>query len=592
MAYGTSHQSFFTYNLAKPYPFRWFTPTAVVIFIFATGLFTLLNLAATGYFLVNHVSTNPNITVTHGTWFAKWPSFFVGNNRAKCQSAMIYNMDTFFTNNTALTYTVVGITQSDKNAVLDSLEYNSNVLDDCAVSSVDVDLQGVTVRSSKQFAFTQWGAVTTAYIACNVNTIVGPVLLNLTTTYDYVLDETPLTSVGHFLGTGFVQRNKTASPNLWWGESLMSLHWDALSGTMEEIQNANTQGGDIILKGIISFTKTDTMNDIQNLDYFTIDYRFTLDMPDRTIGLIWPGGGNYTNSISELSANQASPNMWIQADNLVKSMYSTVLTDLGQASAPANILKEQETLRYFLSNASDTFKMAVSANAVPGPATRGDYINGTSIDILTPVIRPSVISASYLCQIPKRKSTGNLLVAIISADLVFLNALWLIFKLIVDHFFLDDQDHSFFRMFNGTPNENNSSSERDNLLGGGTGGGGNSLVDGFRNEIKNVNAGSQNSGTNKNYLSPYISQYSGISPPSASISTLAPYPVQTTKGSDGDGGYVLTTMSDVEVEDGSAGKKRGSQRPFQRRTSSSYEVLMKDMHGDEDGHRNRDGEQR
>ena len=47
---------------------------------------------------------------------------------------------------------------------------------------------------------------------------------------------------------------------------------------------------------------------------------------------------------------------------------------------------------------------------------------------------PSYISTEYLCQVPQRKSTGNLIVSVMVADLVLLQALWQLYKLAVDFF--------------------------------------------------------------------------------------------------------------------------------------------------------------
>lgn len=46
-------------------------------------------------------------------------------------------------------------------------------------------------------------------------------------------------------------------------------------------------------------------------------------------------------------------------------------------------------------------------------------------DVTGPLtITPSTIYAEYLCQVPQRKPMGPLIVAIVVADLVFLQALW------------------------------------------------------------------------------------------------------------------------------------------------------------------------
>ncbi len=42
--------SMFSYNISRPYPFRWFTPVVFVGGAIALVLFSLLNLVSTGYY--------------------------------------------------------------------------------------------------------------------------------------------------------------------------------------------------------------------------------------------------------------------------------------------------------------------------------------------------------------------------------------------------------------------------------------------------------------------------------------------------------------------------------------------------------------
>ena len=43
------HESVFSYNLSRPYPYRWFTWVVFVGGIIAAALFTVINVAADGY---------------------------------------------------------------------------------------------------------------------------------------------------------------------------------------------------------------------------------------------------------------------------------------------------------------------------------------------------------------------------------------------------------------------------------------------------------------------------------------------------------------------------------------------------------------
>lgn len=57
-------KSFFTYNISRPFPYRWFKPVALVGDLLLAVGFTLLNFASVGYLLVVETSPDPNATVS------------------------------------------------------------------------------------------------------------------------------------------------------------------------------------------------------------------------------------------------------------------------------------------------------------------------------------------------------------------------------------------------------------------------------------------------------------------------------------------------------------------------------------------------
>lgn len=132
-----------------------------------------------------------------------------------------------------------------------------------------------------------------------------------------------------------------------------------------------------------------------------------------------PGG-----NISFLSTN-TTPNVWLAADSLAKSFYSTILIDLGQTTATPNILTNATALQYFSQNI--TYMQRQIVNAIPGPAN--DSYEALKDQMGPLSMYAAVISTKYLCEVPKRKSSGTLFVSILVADLVFLQALWKIFTL-------------------------------------------------------------------------------------------------------------------------------------------------------------------
>ncbi|CAJ0547373.1 Ff.00g041270.m01.CDS01 [Fusarium sp. VM40] len=116
--------------------------------------------------------------------------------------------------------------------------------------------------------------------------------------------------------------------------------------------------------------------------------------------------------------------IWIEADTLAKAAYSTILVDLGQTKPESNILTDTKLLTDFTSSFTG-LKSAV--NLFPGPANDSYAVLGKSTGPLG--IKPSVILTFYVCQVPRLKPAGNLIVAVIVADLVLLQAVWQLYKL-------------------------------------------------------------------------------------------------------------------------------------------------------------------
>lgn len=103
------------------------------------------------------------------------------------------------------------------------------------------------------------------------------------------------------------------------------------------------------------------------------------------------------------------PSIFPQADNYLKLLYSMVLADLGSASVDS-ILTNASLLQGYIQNSSmtDTNNKLKDSGIVPLEVT------------------PSTIYAEYSCQVPQRKAVGPLIVTIVIADLVFLQAIYTI----------------------------------------------------------------------------------------------------------------------------------------------------------------------
>ena len=169
--------------------------------------------------------------------------------------------------------------------------------------------------------------------------------------------------------------------------------------------------------------------DITDLSFFNVSSRFIRHEYTDNGVLPIPSSTDVNGSdvnISNLDKFDIYPNIWIYTDSLAKSMYSTVMTDLGQSGLP-NILLDEVALQHYTINFTGLRNPVV--NLYVGPAL--DSFSTLKNQVGPLGTSTSVIFAKYLCQVPKRKSTGSLIVSILVADLIFLQAVWKLFTFTV-----------------------------------------------------------------------------------------------------------------------------------------------------------------
>lgn len=130
--------------------------------------------------------------------------------------------------------------------------------------------------------------------------------------------------------------------------------------------------------------------------------------------------------------------IWIPADSLAKSLYYTVLADLGQnTTSYINILTDPNLLSYFTQNFTN-IPSVISSTKQDGQTVELDQalalkpFSQSSPGTGPLEITVSTLVTNYLCQVPRLKSAGSLVVSVLVADLVLLQAIWQLFKWSVD----------------------------------------------------------------------------------------------------------------------------------------------------------------
>ncbi|KAH7121657.1 heterokaryon incompatibility protein-domain-containing protein [Dactylonectria macrodidyma] len=420
------YDSWFSYSITKPYPFRWFTPVTVAGGVILTIIFTLINLASSGFYLKTIYTDNPNGTMTtKTTWYMKPPFNWEGDLAVKCQPKFLSVGDRFFTSNLGLQYEVKSITipknDTQKPTSLPSVPYLNNTLENCFLTSSALNLQKADTASRATWWLSWVTSYTVAAASCIIMTEQGAVNLTLGVQYggetDHIYDYV-------------IEDNYTTHASAWWGTRLTNVYLAGVLATMSQIELSDST---YLAHGVITYTRNQSEENIRSSEFFSMGKWFiTSD------GFIDSSADLLTNTIEE-------------GLHHVKLLHSLVSVDLGSCESP-NLLLDKESLRYAISAPNDTNRQQGGLlygaaedmgapqrfTSIPPPdePTKLTLLNETYHDF-TPIMGDlgctnATIVSQYLCSVPQRKSTGTMLTAIVLANLVFLQAAWKILNLIAE----------------------------------------------------------------------------------------------------------------------------------------------------------------
>ena len=234
---------------------------------------------------------------------------------------------------------------------LGSLVYRNNPLRDCEVKSVQVRVN-MNSRSAVQKAMGQIGASLGASTKCSIDTTSGTASLELTTTYERITEDP-----SHDGGVlRFPGRNSTDRASLCFGEFLLAMCWHQFVNAYNQERKASKFDS---IDSFIYFEQPERRapgngGDIKSLDFFQTEGVFRpSNSTSAILDHLGPSAQPTTGSISSSAQGPSNssnplPGIWIPADSLAKSLYSTILTDLGQdnTSLP-NVFIDQSLLEHF-----------------------------------------------------------------------------------------------------------------------------------------------------------------------------------------------------------------------------------------------------
>lgn len=414
------HQSVFSYTLTRPYPFRWYTPVVVVVGILATVLFSFISLATSGYDVVTITTRDPNATtISNETYFHNWPSFFTSKTRPICDPHMLAVNGEYYTNNTVLLYeiqSVYAVNSPPDSVISGDVSYLNNPITQCTVHAIRIRYEMEDHKSSLSHSSID------ASVQCIIASKTGGKSVRLMTKY----------SRYPYVGSFNWDLDMRDGANFWWGDCLLHSYMTKTVYDMEKASqkalNVTPESASFMDKGEVVFYprslnaeeyKSNTSWMSVNPDCLFASNR-GLDGLKRT----WK-----CDQDAEYPYEQFRE-IWYDAGILAKSFYAFIMADLGQDRP--NVLNNPSLLEHFTEKFSDFSVLLKSATLLPF-IEESPYTSENASE-WNRQMRPSVLATTYMCQVPRLKSTGNLIFSILIANLVLLQALWKICRFCTDWF--------------------------------------------------------------------------------------------------------------------------------------------------------------
>ncbi|KAI0873242.1 hypothetical protein GGS24DRAFT_502045 [Hypoxylon argillaceum] len=434
----------FSYTLTRNYPYSWVTPVVILGAIVAITLVTIINVATIGFDLVAISTSNPNQTLYDANPYGHTGllSLLARGVKATCTAATLPINIQIFTTNYAIPYTLSSVWRENEDGNredLGSLVYSNQPID-CNVRQVIIQVLGKYTQTPILTARSRVGLLLKTQATCSVDletrqsgsdTTSGRTYFNLTGSYN-VLDETV---------PRFLLRNETQKASLFWGESLLSVYSRITAGAYHEEASAFSWGQDGTYNAYIGLTRQSnatmgSADEVTSNEFFSVKC-FTEASYCNGSTIPWLSQGK------SVDGHQFDPyaNIWSSVDILGKAMWFTVMTDLGKNNtAIPNMLAYPFLLTNLSQNLTNEVQYWERANStITGNTVGIDHTLATTSFSASTVpqpalgAQPSFLSTDYICQVPRSKAPGIRFLLILMSDLVFLQTIWSIFKLLLDY---------------------------------------------------------------------------------------------------------------------------------------------------------------
>ncbi|KAI5208002.1 hypothetical protein AUEXF2481DRAFT_7867 [Aureobasidium subglaciale EXF-2481] len=202
-----------SYGVTREYPYKWFTPLALVGGALSTILFSSFNYFGNAYAMIATTTMDPSL-VEADRWPALIPGFLTSRIQPACEDTTIPVGASIITNQTAFSYQLNDVKGNDSRT-LPALLYRNEPLGSCHTSSVLVEFQTWQDRSAPAIDTSAWSLKVKLFTECNITRTSGESSsAQLIAKFD-PLDGNmlvPKPGVGYLMSTGAL---------FYWAQSLM-----------------------------------------------------------------------------------------------------------------------------------------------------------------------------------------------------------------------------------------------------------------------------------------------------------------------------------------------------------------------------------
>ncbi|KAH0289963.1 hypothetical protein M436DRAFT_79648 [Aureobasidium namibiae CBS 147.97] len=425
----------FSYSVTRQYPYKWFTPVAIVGGIILAVMFSAINFWSNAYTMVTATTSQLSVVEDPDTWLGHAPRIFTSKILPTCDQTSFLIGSMVYTNQTAFASQLL----SAGGAL--ELFYGGWQIHSCKDLQVSIEFETNSGRQAAQMDTSGWGATVGANIDCVLDNKVSSEM-TLSAGYD------PL-SWGMDQGGPVVMGLSSFHSDFRWAETLLLSFWTetitaitSQTATQSEDQDLSSSRYNLT-SGYISFRSPGP--DITDASFFSKgQYAFFDSNLQGQKGYFDSSEGL---SYGNLVGNASWPDIWAPADRLAKAMFSTITADLGQTyrtPSDMSMIMTADQIQYWTENLTHIWNASTVLDKDKLEDDRWFQMtqyNATRDEPVEPFTN-STLAAAYVCQVPVLKSHFNIFISILVADVVLLRVAWTLYNYIVCYFLKDRQPDS------------------------------------------------------------------------------------------------------------------------------------------------------